>query len=495
MELEFQSRTCKYLSPLIRRVNTTELTQEVRLSDAMPDIGRILASWGQIILRSKEWQPDQLTVSGGVMVWTLYSPEDGTQVRCVDSWIPFQLRWELEEGERDGVIRVSPLLRFADCRSLGARKMMVRLGIAAMGEALQEATVQLYEPAEVPEDVQLLQETYPVRLAKEAGEKTFQVDEELPVPEDAAGLERILAYTVAPQLQEKRMAGDKLILRGSGQLHVIYRCGEGNVHATDLEVPISAYVQLQETYGTDAQAQVELCTTSLELDQTEQQLRVKWGVVAQYLISDRELLPVTSDAYSTQRYIKMRQEEAMLPSMLEQRMEPVSVRQSLPGVEGTIVDAVFWPDYPRQRRIDDQLSFELPGQYQVLYYTGDGSLQSSAGRWEGKFQLEADERSRVELMPQPGVKTQAAGDLLSAQYKMQLQTTLECALEMIAGLQLGEIREKDPSAPALILCRTDGESLWELAKRCGSRVCDIQQANGLTGEPDRQKFLLVPVSK
>ena len=93
MELEFQSKPCSCLTAAVRQVRSAELTQEVRLTDGMPDIGRVIACWGQPLVRSKEWLSDQITVSGGVMVWILYLPEDGTQPRSMDTWILFQLRW------------------------------------------------------------------------------------------------------------------------------------------------------------------------------------------------------------------------------------------------------------------------------------------------------------------------------------------------------------------------------------------------------------------
>ena len=95
MELQFSGNMCRCLEAAVREIRSTELTQEVRLTDGMPDIGRVLASWGQPILRTKEWQNDQICVTGGIMVWILYAPEDSTQPRCVDAWIPFQLKWDL----------------------------------------------------------------------------------------------------------------------------------------------------------------------------------------------------------------------------------------------------------------------------------------------------------------------------------------------------------------------------------------------------------------
>ena len=56
---------------------------------------------------------------------------------------------------------------------------MLRCGISVHGQALELGTVEYFMPAQVPEDVQLQTESYPVVLPKEAGEKAFVVQEDL----------------------------------------------------------------------------------------------------------------------------------------------------------------------------------------------------------------------------------------------------------------------------------------------------------------------------
>ena len=55
MELEFERKQIPCLRTLLRQLQTQEQTQELRVSEGMPDIGRVLCAWGQPILRGKEW--------------------------------------------------------------------------------------------------------------------------------------------------------------------------------------------------------------------------------------------------------------------------------------------------------------------------------------------------------------------------------------------------------------------------------------------------------
>lgn len=72
MEIEFQKAELPCLTAVVNEIQNGEQTQELRLPDDMPDVGKVLCAWGQTILRGKEWRSDCLTVSGGMLMWVLY---------------------------------------------------------------------------------------------------------------------------------------------------------------------------------------------------------------------------------------------------------------------------------------------------------------------------------------------------------------------------------------------------------------------------------------
>ena len=498
MELTFHKEPLRRMQSVVRQIQTREQTQELKLSEGMPDIGRILGSWGQPIMRSKEWNSDGISVSGGTMVWILYAPEDGTQPRCVTGWIPWQLDWDLPAGVPDGQIRTMILNRFVDARSVSPRKIMIRTGVSALGEGLTEDNVSTWKPGEVPEDVQLLETAYPVRMVLEAGEKAFLLDEELILPQSCPPAEKVLACTLTAAVTESRVLGSRLVFRGTADLHMVYVSESGQLCSWDFPISISQYTELTEALSPDAQGEFWLMPTDLDVQlDDEGHFRLKCGMVAQYAVDDVKMVRMAEDGYSLSREMQLQKEDLMLSPILEKRMMNLPVDHTFPQEAASVADVSFLPDFPRMRETEGMVAMEQPGQLQILYYSPDGSLQSAAARWEGRMEIPAHPDSALQAVPLimdgPEVQITGEGIRLRGQLPMAVRTTVTQAFSPVSGIQLGEEKEPDPDRPSLILCRAGEKSLWQLARESGSTVHAIRDASGLEGEPEPNRMLLIPV--
>lgn len=498
MELQFHKSACACLDWATREVQNQEQTQEVKLPDSMPDIGKVLATWGQCVLRSKEWRSNGVSISGGVMTWTLYTPEDGTDPVCIEAWVPFQMKWDFSETEREGTIRAACLLRSADARTVSARRLMVRVNVAALVEALEPTEREIWQPGDMPEDVQLLRRTYPLRLPKVAGEKTFLLDEDLTVPSSCPAPEKLISYEIQPEIQDQKVMGERIVFRGSANLHILYQSEEGRLHSCDLQVPFSQLAELDHEFGQDADVQILPAVTSLELElEEDDRLRLKCGLVAQYVVNDRVMMELVEDAYSPQRRVAASDQPLYLPVTLEQRREICQGEQTISGVAGQIVDTSFFADFPRMTRNGEITFMEIPGSFQVLYYDDEGKLQSGSARFEEQKELPVSPNAQLYAFVSSNGRPQATvgnnGITTRMDVVLDTNTVSNQGMNMVTGLDVGEITEPDPARPSLILRRAGDEQLWDLAKQCGTTVDAIRQANQLQTEPVNGQILLIPV--
>lgn len=498
MELQFENRPCRFLRCNVRDVREQEQTQEVRLPDGMPDIGTILGAWGQCVMRSKEWNSDSIGASGGVMAWVLYAPAEGGVPIAVEAWLPVQMKWNMPAAQRTGTIRCDWLLKGVDGRVLSARKMMVRANVCVLAEALEPCEEESYAAGTVSEDVQLLKNTYPVRLNMEAGEKAFTMDEELELPGGSPVPEKILYCTMMPRITEQKVLGGKAVFRGEGCVHMLYRSADGQLYSHDQQIGFSQFADLDRDYDKDALVSTTVALSALEPELQDGHIRLKCGLVAQYVISDRVMLELTEDAYSPVRSVTMESRELRLPAVLDQRQENVRFGCSIPEAAAQVVDISVHMEQPAVRRAGELTQLTCAGQAQVLYYDENGSVRGACGRWSGEWELPAasDTEIMAALLFMEAPQTSLNGDQLEVSGQLMVETTAVARqpMTMLTKLELGEMAQPDPGRPSLILRRAGEDSLWQIAKATGSTVGAIQEANGLAGEPMDDRLLLIPVS-
>lgn len=498
LQLQFERQEIPCLHTLKRETQIQEQTQELRISDGMPDAGSIIGVWGQPILRGKEWLGDGMTVSGGTMVWIQYQPEEGGQPQCLETWLPFQMRWDFPQAQHDGTIFTQCILRSVDARTISARKMMVRTNVSVTAWAMERGHCEIYAPGELPDDVQLLTKTYPVQLPAEAGEKAFSLEENLSLPPSAPVIEKLLHYRLVPEITEEKLMGDKIIFRGNAQLHILYASDDGGQYAWDFDLPFTQYGELEDTYGDDAQILLWPCVTALEVDKEENGMNVKVGLVCQFRVSHRPLIQVVEDAYSPRRGITPVREELELPGILEEKEQVIPIQQTA-AIDGMrLTDVEFTPFDAAVQKEHDGFSLKIPGQFQLLYYDMEGNLRTHIQRWEHAETIPSAENVNIDAVVWP--KGVPQGNLMSgsAQVSSHLHLTTQISsgtpVSVINALELGELVQSDPQRPSLVIRRSEGKTLWELAKEHGSTVNAIRESNGISEEPDRTQMLLIPVT-
>ena len=470
-----------------------ELTQEVRLPDGMPDIGRVLSSWGQVLVRGKEWRSGGVGVNGGVMTWVLYAPEDGSHPQCVETWLPFQMKWDIDPSVQDGVISVMPLLTDVEARSTSARKLMVRAGVGVMLQARNRDEAEMYLPEELPEDVCVLKNTYPMKLASESGEKSFTLEETISLPASVPAPEKLIYYTLVPEVTDQKLLADKLVFRGTATLHMRYLDGDGQLHHWSTEIPFSQYAELERDYTDDADSCMMIVLTNLELEKgAEESLTLKAGLLGQYIIFEQRDITVVEDAYSPKRYVMQQTATLTLPAVLDSVSEMVHARQSVEEPVDILADVAFYPAVPRIYHDSDGVSGELFGTFRLLGEDDEGQHQAVTKQWSDSWSVLAAPNVRTETMLQP-MRAGSSNGAIEADMQLDVRMIADQEMPVISGLEIGEPMIAAPERPSLILRRRGDESLWEVAKQAGSTVEAIQKTNNLTQEPDRDKMLLIPV--
>ncbi len=495
MDLPFEKRPEKFWQQKCYAPVTREESQELRLPESMPDVGRVIAAWGQAVLRGKEWRKDHIGLTGGVMVWVLYAPEDGSGPRRLESWVPFHIRMDQEHDGEDGVIRAECALCGVDARSVSSRKLMLRCQIGMMVQTLVPKTAELCSPGALPEDIQVLDRVYPMVLTRETGEKTFLCDEQLSLPQGTPPVSRILYSRITPRVTEQKVLSSRAVFRGVGELHLLCQDEGEKLCSLDLQVPFAQYLDLEGEYEEGAEVSNLLCVTSLETESADGGIRVRCGMVSQYIINAPTVVRCIADAYSNDRELSLQQQEVLLPAWLDRQVTEIELGERLAG-DQVPLDAIFFPDLPTVTRQPGGAEVRCGGSFQTLCEAPDGSLtgrQLRSARTE-TLKTECDTIPCTWLRGGTHLSREGSGWALAQDMELALGSVSTRPIGLVTGIRAGERREADPERPSVIIrSRRPEETLWDIAKYCGSTVSAIQRLNKLESEPEENRLLLIPV--
>lgn len=371
---------------------------------------------------------------------------------------------------------------------------MVRANIGIQAYAVGPSDAVLYAPGELPEDVQVLHNTYPMLLPVEAGEKAFELEEVVALPSSEQPMETLMRYTLNPSLTESKLVADKLVMRGMAQLDLLYMGTDGNLHSWGSEIPFSQYAQLEQQYEPDAQAEICFGITALEMELGEDGTKtLKAGITAQYIIYDKKEISVVEDLYSPERNIKLTTAELQLPSVLDVQNQVFRAEMTPQSITGRILDATFIPHAPLVRVEEDRVHAQVSGTFQLLGIDGEGNLQSENSRWEDDWTILASDDANIHIGLQSQQPPQSSGSAVRTELQAKAMTTGQRPMQTVTGAELSEAVEPDPNRPSLILRKAGEETLWEIAKKTGSTVEAILRLNGLQQEPAPEQMLLIPV--
>lgn len=494
LELQFKKNACTYANELIGQCKEQELTDEIRLPDNLSDIGRVLGAWGQVLLRGKEWRPDRVAVSGGVMAWVLYMPENDTQPQMVEAWLPFHEQWPIPDTQHDGSIIACGNLSFCDARSVSARKLILRVGLCLDVHVYAQANDSLYEADALPEHVQMQLISRTVMLPAEAGEKSFSLEEQVPYPANSPKLQKLLRYNLIPQIMERRVSGSRVIFRGVAIVHVVGLDGDGQLHSFDTELPFSQYAQLDGQYEEGAEACVWLAVTNLELEHgQEQMLSLKAGLSGQYVIKQQTVLEMVEDAYSPCYELELHRQSLELPAVTKAENMLITARRPSLCDGVRVSDAEFAPGLPELRTTDEGTELLLTGRFTILYYDRQQQLQSMTVKWEQEQEAPCEKGMQLRCFAVPGGKAEASLTEVGGQLLLDFSCICTEPMEMVASITVGEEKTAEENRPAIVVCRAGDEGLWKLAKKAGSTVAAIRAMNELSDEPEPNQMLLIPI--
>ena len=479
-----------------------EETQEAIVPDACPDILRIVEVCAQAFPSRCEMGEGHATVVGVIQANVLYMPETGALLQSIPLKLPFSVRVDIP-GSNPGVIpEMAAQICHADARILNPRKLLLRCDLMVEVSALCRREHTVSTAVRPSEQTQICQQQQSVEYERmsAAPQRIFPISEEIRLTGSQPPI--LLASMACAHCNESRIIGSKLIFKGKVDVDLLLQTSEGEMEHRLESFPFSQILEAKEA-GESGSCHVQLELSEFSCVQPlddPYHLMIEAEVLAMGRVHETAQLAVLTDLYSISHHCLLEEKESILRAPSQQTVIPQTLRELLEtdDVVRTVCNCRFQPGPVLCVPDQNALSLSIHGYISALYLDEERRPRLIETQVELTTRCNISPDSQVlylgflpgEVYAAPcvgGIEVRLNGDF-------SLLTADSLIIRTIQSASLGEARNANQLRPSVTLRRPEeGESLWDIAKACGSTCEEILQANELTGEElPIGKLLLIP---
>lgn len=501
MEASLKTNGFSFCQKVFSDVITKEVTQDMVVSDTMPDIASIVTAEGIPMIRSKDVSDGRIRVEANIPVRASYLAEESGELRYLDLNLPISVSAESADVKDGCVCTVTLSMKALDARMLNSRKISVCAVMEIRLDCYQNREAVYYTADDEKSPyVHVLQREQPISVVCCVTEKTFALTDEYILPQGATPASLLLGENVDLTVEEAKAVGSKLILKGSARSRVLYCSDSGQIDTAEFTTGFSQIVD------TDCETENALPLTELLLSGMYydvepgfdgRTIKMELHAVAQLRLLRTEKVPYIADAYSNTYVLEPVTEERKgeyLGRDLQLR-DTLRLQQELPlpAAEITSCHAAIQSAEQVGNAVKVNMLVRLCGRDE------NGTQIVFRKAVAGEIPVELSENERLLLRTAAVTEQYAAPSGSGAELRIGLEigaTVLHgFTFSYISGFKYDELQMLDLSrTPSLVIMKASGsDCLWQIARDNLSTVDAIIAANDLENAGENwEKLLLIP---
>lgn len=506
MELELKKQAVKYKKEVFKATLSHEETQEIIVSDTLPDISEIIDTCAYAFLRGKDTDAGKVTVGGSIEASVLFSAGEGNKTRNLSANIPFTVSADGREITEASDVIACVSVAAAETKIINPRKVLVKVNLCIEVSCFNECQMEISCAAENAKNIECLTQSFNTDLVKNVSEKTFVVSDEFavsgtrPIPGD------ILSTSAKLFIEDTKTIGSKLIVSGRVASKVLYLPEDGEeVQCAEFSTMFSQIIELNE--GAEDHNVTVCCMLTgayyniSELTGTgEKGIVMELHGVIQCVTSEKLELTYLADIFSTKHKLTLSETNLTANISLGEQVTAITARGTLPAAVAPekIITTNFSFSDISVKKASDSLKATATAFIKIIYLCPDGQVRCASGNIECTCDITGND---------PSVQVKAGDEIYVSPMGMEFEVRLPVTfvvtekessnITYISNITFDENEIIDTTGrPSITLYRTsEGDTVWSLCKRFLSERKLIIDANCLEESTAIKKGQLIIIPK
>jgi len=493
-------KTTVELSRIIHEGTGQSVCQaDVIVPDTMPDSLKVLQVEGKAICESKMMAKGKFSVRGRVECDIIYVPENARGVRCINYTIPFAFSENVEGADERMFLESACEVTHMEYQMVNSRKISIKAVVETENLIVGKQEIQFVSSVN-EEKAEARKQNYKGKNRIVCKTADFDVSENIPMPESAEALVKTRGEIKSRNI---KIINNKVVAKGELGVCIMFRSGEERLEVISATIPFTEILDaegINENQNTKITYDLKGIQAKLAQGENGKEARCTFEVSVN-ICSDEVLeFEAVTDIYGTETLLVPEKEKICFETREKENVteielrEIVNIEEDAPpiykvfGVEvkpyvsecsetasgvkttGTAVCSLTYISEKEDAMVHTCV-FEFP--FSAIVEGAEmenckASVKAKSGEWS------------------------VSGKNVELRIPLEVKVT-NCdvtAAELIKDVTAGEHTETDRPAMVLYFVQK-GDSIWEIAKRYHSRICDIERINKISGEEIQEGMMLL----
>ncbi len=492
------------LKPIFDKQIPKEETCELVVPDVCADIGKILDVRGQFLLTSQKSKADEIHINASVEITVIYAAEESGKVQFVSTNIPLDQTISVVGANENTKTTTRCELCSLDARALNPRKLLLRavtsIGLCCYAPDVCVFWDNLSEGAQAP--IHLLHKEVEHCLTIGIREKSFVVSDEYQLQQGKDKSSKMLSACTEICVDDAKSVGNKLIIKAAANTTAIF-LNESDGSLFD-EVFSSQFSQIIEvdTYGDNIENTVTIQLKDAEFTiipgrENGFTVSAQLQMIAQAVCKENKNSMYVADAYSNKYIIEAETVCTKITKCMPTKTLKLSMRGKL-QTKNPLTEIMYAAVTAVCTEINgNEIRCEI-----IVSGVGmaeNEELDPIMLCLQAEEAIDLTKGQRLYISDVCCEAPVIIGVAQNAEINVDINLAYsinECMeIEAVCGIEINEDCpvDREHSPTLVVLCSDRDTDLWSLAKKYGSTMEMIENANSLDGDFSiTRRPLLIP---
>lgn len=487
-----------------QKYNRITVESDVNVPDINPDILKVLDVNGYITVSEKSIRNSKLYVCGTATITVLYAPDGDvfSSVKSLISTHDFNHTIDIPETDGSESLYVETEAETFSYTLLNSRKISLRCIIGVNTKLTRPTEIELASNCE--DACGICTKSRKIRVCNSAvnSENRISVCEQRELSSDMPSVSEILKTTVTPELEELIMSEDKAIVKGQMKLCTLYiSVDDGSVQKFEYTLPFG---EALDAIGAedDMDAEIDFSVSNLYCevrDDSDGEPRIIGidlcvsAVIRGISIIETEVM---TDAYSTESKTSLTHRPVKIEQLHDNTTTRLTHKSSL-SIPDTLPEIQEVCDVRSSASVNGisistgEILISGTIKTSVLYIAADDDLPLCSYTDTSEFS---------HCVPSPGIPDTAVCDArtcvehtsfsMNGSRDMETRTVLGISvrsftadeISTVGDIELLSDYDRTKQACISICFASEGNTLWDIAKRYRTTVDSVKEQNKLTSD-------------